>query len=469
MAAALPAIRGYKMLRLLVEGGMGQVFLAQDETLERKVAIKMIAPRLAGEGPARVRFLREARAMAGIEHPHVVRVYAFGEAEGQAYVVLEYVEGESLAARLKRATRLAVADALHIGRETAQALAAAWARGVVHRDVKPANILLDRDDHVKVADFGLARLAASGDADQTGSGMVVGTPHYVSPEQARGEPTDFRSDVYSLGVVLYEMLGGQKPFAGQSPVEVMARHIADSLPPLRDHCPDLPDSVSQLVDWMTAKSAAARPQSYAELLPRLAPESASGPPDSPASATSTMPTPARPVKAARRGKTRRRAVSLLLAAAAIAAVFFGYARFSARDVAFSVAVAPLFGPDAESDREGRLFASLIESELLKQLPEDDAAVLGVEETRKAPRSARAAKALAEKLDVDVVVWGEAFALRDEVELLPRITRRDGSTSEAEAPGALPAGAGGIEARRARGAAVARAVAALRLAKAAARH
>jgi len=464
VAAALPAIRGYKMLRLLGEGGMGQVFLAEDETLERKVAIKMIAPRLAGEGPARVRFLREARAMAGIEHPHVVRVYAFGETEGQAYFVMEYVEGETLAARLKRATRLAVADALRIGRETAQALAAAWARGVVHRDVKPANILLDRDDHVKVADFGLARLAASGDADQTGSGMVVGTPHYVSPEQARGEPTDFRSDVYSLGVVLYEMLGGQKPFAGQSPVEVMARHIADPLPPLRDRCPDLPDGVSQLVDWMTAKSAAARPPSYAELLPRLAPESASAPLDSPASATSTMPTPARPVNAARRGRTRRGAVSLL-AAAAIAAVFLGYTRFTARDVAFSVAVAPFFGPDAESDREGRLFASLIESELLKQLPEDDAAVLGLEETRKAPRSARAAKALAEKLDVDVVVWGEAFALRDEVELLPRITRRDGSTSEADAPGAsLPTGAGAIEARRARGAVVAKAVAALRVAK-----
>ena len=227
MAAALPAIRGYRVLGLLGEGGMGQVFLAEDETLERKVAIKMIAPRLAGEGPARARFLREARAMAGIEHPHVVRVYAFGETDGQAYFVMEYVEGETLATRCKRATRLAVGDALAHRRETAQALAAAWAAASSTATSSRRTSCSTATTTCKVADFGLARAGRLRRRRPDRPGMVVGTPHYVSPEQARGEPTDFRSDVYSLGVVLYEMLGGQRPFAGQSPVEVMARHISD--------------------------------------------------------------------------------------------------------------------------------------------------------------------------------------------------------------------------------------------------
>ncbi|HET7290947.1 MAG TPA: serine/threonine-protein kinase, partial [Vicinamibacteria bacterium] len=155
MNATLPEVRGYRILEPLGHGGMGRVFLAQDEALERRVAIKGIAAPLAAEAAVRARFLREARAMAGVEHPNVVRVYAFGEAEGQPYIVMEYVEGETLAARLSRVTRLDVDEALRIAREVAQALAAAWSRGIVHRDVKPANILLDRDDRARVADFGL--------------------------------------------------------------------------------------------------------------------------------------------------------------------------------------------------------------------------------------------------------------------------------------------------------------------------
>src|SRR5215208_6336679 len=141
-SAALPNIRGYRVLHSLGEGGMGQVFLAEDETLERRVAIKVISRDLAGEGAARARFLREARAMAGVEHANVVRIYAFGEAEGHLYIVMEFVEGETLAARLLRLTRLTVTDAVRIAAEVAQALSAAWRRGIVHRDVKPANILI---------------------------------------------------------------------------------------------------------------------------------------------------------------------------------------------------------------------------------------------------------------------------------------------------------------------------------------
>jgi tRNA A-37 threonylcarbamoyl transferase component Bud32 len=436
---------------------MGDVFLAEDETLERRVAIKRIAAPLAERGEARTRFLREARAMAGVEHRHVVRVYAFGEAEGQPYIVMEYVPGETLAARLRRATRLAADDALRLAREVAEALAAAWARGIVHRDVKPANILLDPEDHVKVADFGLARPARDGSADATGESVVVGTAHYMSPEQARGEATDFRSDVYSLGIVLYEMLGGRKPFEGGSPVEVMARHIQDALPPIRDACPDVPSNVATLLADMTAKSPAARPASYPDLLRRLtAPTEAAPDP-----ATSSMPTAPRirPVRSRPRAARAWLAAVLVLAAILAAAAFRGPWR--ARPRSFAVAVAPFYAADPQSDKEGRVLTALVESELAQRLRDEDAEVMGADEVGKVVRSPRAARALAHKLGVDVLVWGEALAFQGEVELAARLTRRDGTLVE---PGSqtLPAAApNAIATRRARASAVVDEVARIR--------
>ncbi len=456
MSTALPSIRGYRILRPLGAGGMGQVFLAEDETLERRVAIKMIAAPLATEATARKRFLREARAMAGVEHPHVVRIYGFGEVEGQPYIVMEYVEGETLAARLSRTTRLALEDALRIAREVAQALAAAWSRGIVHRDVKPANILLDREDHVKVADFGLARPPRTGDADATGAGIVVGTPHYISPEQARGEQTDFRSDVYSLGVVLYEMLGGQKPFMGGSPMEVIARHLSEPLPPIRERCPEVPLGVATLLEAMTAKTAAARPASYPDLLQSLTPTGMPLAP--PESATSTMPRLAKPALPARK---RTRSVYRWIAAVAILAVVvaglgLAFGSWKPRHGSFAVAVAPFYGADPESEKEGRVLTSLVESELTRRLPEDDVDILGVKEVGKVVRSPRAARALAQKLDVDVLVWGEAIVFQDQVELAARLTRRDGTLVDAAGQqGTLTAAApNAIELRRARASALA---------------
>ena len=454
MAAALPTVRGYRILHSLGEGGMGRVFLAEDETLQRKVAIKMIAGPLLEEGAARTRFLREARAMAGVEHPNVVRVYAFGEADGHPYIVMEYVDGETLGQRLVLTTRLAVDESLHIAREVARALSAAWARGIVHRDVKPANILLDREHHVKVADFGLARPAPENRAELTGVGMVVGSPHYISPEQARGEETDFRSDVYSLGVVLYEMLDGEKPFTARSPVEVMAKHLSEPLPRLGQRRPFVPPAVVSVVESMTAKSREDRPGSYPELLESLTPSRPM--PAAVESATSSMPTLARP-RVGPRPRGRRRAW-LALAVALVLAMAVGLVlgRWKTRHGSFTVAVAPFYGADAESEKEGRVLTSLIEGELTRRLPEDDVDVLGVSDVRKVVRSPRGARTLAVTLDVDVLVWGEALVFQGQVEIAPRVTRRDGTLIEAGLPGeTLAAGApNAIELRRARARAVA---------------
>ncbi len=260
----------HRILRKLGEGGMGTVYLAEDTTLGRLVAIKVISgdrgPRDQG---ARVRFLREARAMATVEHPHVVRVYSYGESAGVVYLVMEYVEGESLGDRIRRVGRLSVEEAIEIVLQVAGALEAASERGIVHRDIKPSNLLLDARDHVRVADFGLAKLAlpevASDEASLTHTGQLVGSPHYLSPEQARGETVDLRSDIYSLGIVLYEMLAGARPFHGTTPAAVVAHHLHTPLPSLREKRPETPPQLAALVERMTEKDPGRRPGSYAEL------------------------------------------------------------------------------------------------------------------------------------------------------------------------------------------------------------
>jgi serine/threonine-protein kinase len=242
----------------LGRGGMAIVYFAQDLKHHRSVAIKVLRPELAAHLGTR-RFLREIETAAGLSHPHILPLHDSGAADGLLWYVMPYVEGESLRSRLTRESHLPVGEAIHIAREVAGALSHAHSHGVVHRDIKPENILCS-SGHALVADFGIARaLDASGTSGITETGMAVGTPAYMSPEQANaGRIIDARSDIYSLGCVVYEMLGGQPPFTGPTPQAVLARHSVDPVPPLRTLRPTVPVALQEVVERALAKVPADR-------------------------------------------------------------------------------------------------------------------------------------------------------------------------------------------------------------------
>jgi serine/threonine-protein kinase len=254
----------YEVKGILGRGGMGIVLKAHDVALHRNVAIKVLLAPLAAHGAARRRFLREARAAAAVVHEHVVAVHAVDEARGLPYLVMEYVPGRSLQERLDRDGPLSLTEVLRIGMQTAAGLAAAHAQGLVHRDVKPANILLENGvERVRLTDFGLARAVA--DAALTQSGVVAGTPQYMAPEQARAEAVDHRADLFSLGSTLYAMCTGHPPFRAESAVAVLRRVSDDPPRPVRELNPDVPEWLAAIIARLHAKDPAQRYQSAAEV------------------------------------------------------------------------------------------------------------------------------------------------------------------------------------------------------------
>ncbi|HEY1378747.1 MAG TPA: serine/threonine-protein kinase [Gemmataceae bacterium] len=260
----------FRILRRIGHGGMGHVYLAEQTSLKRKVALKFLRPDLAANQTALSRFRREAEAVARVTHANIVQVYAIGEAGGRHYMALEYVEGRNLRDYLARKGPLELPVALTVMRQVAAALLRAGESGIVHRDVKPENILLTRKGEVKVADFGLSRdVAGDPDLRLTQDGVSMGTPLYMSPEQAQGEPLDPRSDIYSFGVTCYHMLSGQPPFRGKTAYEVALKHVKDEPPPLAESRPDLPPPLCALVHRMMSKDPPARPQSGREVLREL--------------------------------------------------------------------------------------------------------------------------------------------------------------------------------------------------------
>ena len=259
----------YEVLERIGQGGMGVVLKALDERLNRIVAVKVLAPALAGNTLARRRFLREARAAAAVCHEHVVTIHAVDEVAGHPYLVMQLIAGESLQAKLNRGGPLPVEEILRIGMQVALGLGAAHAQGLVHRDIKPANLLLENGvERVRITDFGLAR--AIDDASLSASGTIAGTPHYMSPEQARGEPVDHRTDLFSLGSVLYAICTGQPPFRADSTVAVL-RKVSDEPPrPIREQNPEIPDWLTAIIGKLMAKDPRERNQSAGEVAEILA-------------------------------------------------------------------------------------------------------------------------------------------------------------------------------------------------------
>jgi eukaryotic-like serine/threonine-protein kinase len=271
----------YQMLSHLGQGGMGEVYLAQDMRLGRKVAIKMLPAQFTADAARVWRFEQEARAASALNHPNIITVHDIGEVEGIHYIVNEYVDGETLRQRMTDAPqRMEIDDALDIAAQMATALATAHEAGIVHRDIKPENVMVRPDGLVKVLDFGLAKLteqpAVTPEAEvdsqaptlarlSTEPGIVMGTVSYMSPEQARGLRVDPRTDIFSLGVMLYEMLAGQRPFVGTTAGETIAAILRDEPQPLSQHHPDCPATLEGIVSRCLAKTPEQRYQTSGEL------------------------------------------------------------------------------------------------------------------------------------------------------------------------------------------------------------
>jgi len=257
----------YRLEARIGAGGMSTVYRALDETLQRPVAIKLMNREVSSESEQLERFRREARAVAQLSHPHIVGVIDAGEDDGRPYIVFEYVEGETLKERIRRQGRLPVGEAVAYAIEIARALGAAHARHIVHRDVKPQNVLIDEEGSAKVTDFGIARTLD--EEGLTADGRVLGTTDYVSPEQALGQPVTGQSDLYSLGVVLYEMLAGEVPFKGESQVAVAMKHVREALPDVQAKRPEVSAALAAVIDTATAKRQEERYANDAELIADL--------------------------------------------------------------------------------------------------------------------------------------------------------------------------------------------------------
>jgi tRNA A-37 threonylcarbamoyl transferase component Bud32 len=265
------AIDGHRILGLVGAGAMGRVYLAHDERLDRRVAIKVMNRQRARDAGARQRFLREGRAAAAVEHPHVLAIHSVGEYAGLPYIVMQLLDGQTLGAYRAAAVTLSLTEALRIGREIAEGLAAAHDRGLVHRDIKPDNVFLEGPRRsVRIIDFGLARAAADDSAKLTVEGTVVGTPAYMPPERIGDESLDAKSDLFGLGVILYELLAGRLPFEGKSMVSMLASIAKGTPMPLAQAAPRTPREVCDLVMRLMAHRKADRPADAAGVAAELA-------------------------------------------------------------------------------------------------------------------------------------------------------------------------------------------------------
>src|SRR4051812_9393799 len=285
----------YRLERQIARGGMGTVWEADDPLLARRVAVKILDQAIGTDESIRARFRREAIAAAAVTHPNIVATYDTGEDDEIAYIVMELVHGITLRQMIDRDGALPVGEAADITYQVADALSVAHARGLVHRDVKPGNVLVQPDGRVKVTDFGIAKAADSGGEELTRTGMVVGTARYLAPEQVDGRPVDERVDIYSLGLVLYEMLCGKAPFEADTDIATAVARLTTPPRPIRLECPSVPAGLEQVIDKALTKDPADRWPSALAFRDAVAPFRDDHTP-APPRADQTMPVrlPARP-------------------------------------------------------------------------------------------------------------------------------------------------------------------------------
>jgi serine/threonine protein kinase len=260
---AMKVANRYEVIAPIASGGMATVYRGWDYNTRRYIAIKALRPLDNGsnDSAARERFRREAQAAARIGHPNVVRVYDFVEEMNRQFLIMEFVDGINLKRHIAEQGPLPHSQALAIAEQVCAALAAAHARGMIHRDIKPQNILLTPDNRVRLTDFGIVRVADY--AGLTHSGIVLGTADYLAPEQARGDPLSPATDIYSLGIVLYEMITGEPPFKGTNPVSIAMQHASETVPYLRDFDPTIPSEIEAVLRQAVHKEARKRFQSAA--------------------------------------------------------------------------------------------------------------------------------------------------------------------------------------------------------------
>ena len=395
----------YTIERELGAGGMATVYLADDVKHRRKVAIKVLRPELAAAlGPER--FLREIETTANLRHPHILPLYDSGEADGFLFYVMPLVEGESLRDRLTRQKQLPIEEALGIAREVADALGYAHARGVVHRDIKPENILLE-GGHAVVADFGIARAVSAAGADRlTQTGMSVGTPTYMSPEQAAGDPgLDGRSDLYSLGCVLYEMLGGQPPFTGPTAEAVARQHMITQAAPITNLRPTVPAEVAGALARTLAKNPADRFNPAAQFVQALA-----------------APAPA--AVAPRRSPVRLGRLGWIAASvvAVVAALWFGGRALlgsGATGAIERIAVLPM--DNQTGDTSQAFFADGMTRELIGVLTDAGVRVLGHRAVAAYRNTTLPASQIARELGVDAIVTGAVLKAGGVVQIAAELT------------------------------------------------
>ncbi len=403
----------YRIERELGRGGFATVFLAIDLKHQREVALKVLHPELALALGSQ-RFLREIATAARFRHPHILPLHDSGEADGLLYYVMPFIEGESLRQRLAREQQLSLEEALQITREAADALGYAHGLGVVHRDVKPENILFEAG-HAIVTDFGIARaVSAAGTAKLTETGLAVGTPAYMSPEQAAGDPAlDGRSDVYSLACVLYEMLAGAPPFAGPTPQAVLASQIADPVPSLRTLRPAVPPGVERAIEKALAKAAGERYVTAEEFVQQL----------TRASSAEAVAADAQRVRARRRWRAILTVVSVVLVVAAGWWAVGAVQRASGHATIKRLAVLPLTSFTNDTSQE--YFVQGVHDALISNLQEAGLTVLGRTSVLRYRRTEEPPRQIARELGVDGLIEGSVMRSGDSVAITVRLI--DGHT------------------------------------------